>query len=32
MKPNLNLLRHNQENDIMMGCKTIFLPVEYISC
>ena len=25
MKPKLNLLRYNQENDIMMGCETLFL-------
>ena len=32
MKPKLNLLRHNQENDIIMGCETFFFLVEYISC
>ena len=26
MKSKLNLLRFNQENDIMMGCETFFLP------
>lgn len=30
MKPKLNLLRFNQENDIMMGCETFFLPARIL--